>query len=177
MSIPGHNWGESLNVFRLFRYYSLRLKRLRGTPRFLAGGIAVGVFVGFTPTMPFHTALIVLLALASRTSPLAGFVSSWIVCNPLTCLPLYYLAAMIGNQVTPYELSLEEVEALLAFIRNSDDLRKSLTMIGNMGYEALAVMLTGGFCLALPASVLSYYGTLPFFRHTHHQRMKNQLLR
>lgn len=177
MSTPGHSWDENLNVFRLFRYYCLRLRRLRGTPRFLAGGTAVGVFVGLTPTMPFHTALIVLLALATRTSPLAGIISSWIVCNPLTCLPLYYLAATIGNRVTPYELSLEDVQALLAFIGTADDLRKSLTMIGNMGYEALAVMLAGGFCLALPVSVLSYYGTLPFFLHIRNQRMKKQLLR
>ncbi|EKD37073.1 MAG: hypothetical protein ACD_75C01270G0004 [uncultured bacterium] len=165
-----------MNVSRLCRYYYLRLKRLRGSPRFLAGGTAVGVFVSFTPTMPFHTALIVALALLTRTSPLTGIISNWIVCNPLTFLPIYYLTAIIGNHVTPYELNLENVRVAVEFIRTAGDLQKSLTMIGNMGYEALAVMLAGGFCAGLPAAVLSYYGTLPFFRHIQKQRMKKQVL-
>lgn len=165
-----------MNLSRLCRYYYLRFRRLRGSPRFLAGGTAVGVFVGFTPTIPFHTALVLILALLTRTSPVAGIISNWVVCNPLTCLPIYYLAAIIGNHVTPFELSLEKVQTLLEFIRTTDDLQKSLTMIGNMGYEALAVMLVGGFSAALPIAVLSYYGTLPFFRNIQKQRINRHRL-
>lgn len=165
-----------MKVSRLLKYYYLRLKRLRGSPRFLAGGTAVGVFVSFTPTMPFHTALILALTLLTRTSPLAGIISNWIVCNPLTFLPIYYLAAIIGNHVTPYELNIEKVRIVLEFIRTADDLQKSLTMIGDMGYEALAVMLAGSLCVALPTAVLSYYGALPFFRHIQNRRMKKRVL-
>lgn len=165
-----------MKLTRLSRYYFLRIRRLRGTPRFLAGGTAVGVFVGFTPTIPFHTALVLFFALLTRSSPVAGIISNWIVCNPLTCLPIYYLAAIIGNHVTPYELSLEKVQALLVSIATTDDLQITLAMIGNMGYEALVVMLIGGFCAALPIAVLSYYGTLPFFRNIQKQRMKQHRL-
>lgn len=165
-----------MNIFRIFKYYYFRLRRLRGSPRYLAGGTAIGVFVGCTPTMPLHTAFILFFALLTRTSAIAGIISSWIVCNPLTCLPIYYLSAIIGNQVTPYELNLEKVQTLLTFIRTSNDFRKSLTMIGDMGYEALVVMLTGGIFLALPIAILSYYGTLPFFRHIQKKRIQKHVL-
>ncbi|MEA1867995.1 MAG: DUF2062 domain-containing protein, partial [Thermodesulfobacteriota bacterium] len=42
---------------RTVRYQWLRLVRLRGDPFVLARGIAIGTFIGLTPTIPFHTIL------------------------------------------------------------------------------------------------------------------------
>jgi len=40
-----------------------RVKKLEGNPHYIAMGMAIGVFVGITPTMPFHTVIAVALAL------------------------------------------------------------------------------------------------------------------
>ena len=113
-----------MNLWRINKYYFLRLKRLRGSPRALAGGTAIGVFIGLTPTMPLHTILIILLALLTRTSAVAGIIFSWLVCNPLTYLPIYYLSAVIGNHITPYELNLEKVQAILDHVLAAGSFRK-----------------------------------------------------
>ena len=36
-----------------------RVKKLEGDPHYIAMGMAIGVFVGTTPTMPFHTVIAV----------------------------------------------------------------------------------------------------------------------
>ncbi len=149
---------------------------MQGSPHALAGGTAIGVFVGLTPTIPFHTLLIVCLSLPTKTSTLAGIIISWIVCNPLTYFPIYYLSALIGNHLTPYELNLATVQSTLEQAMAGDGLRNSLAILGNSGYEALVVMGVGGICFALPFAIVSYYLALMFFIKIQNKRMKKRVL-
>jgi uncharacterized protein (DUF2062 family) len=152
------------SIRRIFRYYFIRIKRLSGNPRALAGGIAIGVFIGLSPTIPLHTALIVSLALATRTSVIAGILVSWIICNPVTFFPIYYIAVLLGNHLTPYELNFERIQVLLAQITSGGSFQTTLSIILSLGIEAIIVLLVGGFVFALPFSFLSYYLAMPFFK-------------
>ncbi len=152
-----------MNLWRTNKYYYIRLKRLRGNPPELAMGFAIGVFIGCTPTIPFHTVLIVLLAFLTRSSAISGIISSWLISNPITSLPLYYLAALIGNAVTPYELNLEMVQQVLADISSTATIQNKIAIIFDLGYESLAVLGIGGIILGLPIAVLSYFSSLYFF--------------
>jgi uncharacterized protein len=165
-----------MNLWRYIKYHFLKFKRLQGSPHALAGGTAIGVLVGLTPTIPFHTVLIVFFSLVSRTSTLAGIIVSWIVCNPLTYLPIYYLSALIGNYLTPYELNLNNVQNTLEKAMAGDGIQHSLTVLLQSGYEALVVMGVGGLCLALPFAVVSYYLALSFFMQIQKKRMKKRVL-
>jgi len=152
-----------MNLWRINKYYYIRLKRLRGNPSELAMGFAIGIFIGCTPTIPFHTILIVLLAFLTRSSAIAGIISSWLISNPITSLPLYYLAARIGNAVTPYELNLEMVRQVLAEISLATTLQNKIAIIFDLGFESLTVLGIGGILLGLPIALLSYFGSLYFF--------------
>ncbi len=152
------------SISRSIRYYIIRIKRLSGNPKALAGGIAIGVFVGLSPTIPLHTALIVALALATRTSVLAGILVSWLICNPVTFFPIYYIAVHLGNHLTPYELNFDRVQLLLNEITSGGGLHATLNIILSLGLEAIIVLLVGGFVFALPFSFLSYYLAIPFFK-------------
>jgi len=98
---------------RLTRYYYLRFTRLKGNPKSLAMGTAIGVFIGISPTIPLHTVLILGITIATRTSTIAGIISSWVVCNPLTYIPIYYFSMLLGNLVTPYELNWQRIKTLI----------------------------------------------------------------
>ncbi len=149
---------------RVLKYYALRLKRLRGDPRALARGVAIGVFVGLTPTIPLQCGVILLLALVTRSSGIAGIISSCIVNNPLTFLPIYYLAAVIGNQVTPYSVDPEKLRPLLDLLVSTNTIFEFLSILGELGLRTFVVMGVGGLCLALPPGLLSYSLLLPVFK-------------
>jgi len=165
-----------MNLWRFIKYYFLKFRRLQGSPHALAGGTAIGVFVGLTPTIPFHTLLIVLFSLLTRTSTLAGIIISWIVCNPLTYLPIYYLSALVGNHLTPYELNLINFQGALEQAMAGDGIQNSLAILAGSGYEAMVVMGVGGFCLALPFAVVSYYLALKFFVQIQQKRINKRVL-
>jgi uncharacterized protein (DUF2062 family) len=165
-----------MNLWRFIKYYYFKFKRLQGSPHALAGGTAIGVFVGLTPTIPFHTLLIVFLSLVTRTSTLAGIIISWIVCNPLTYLPIYYLSALVGNHLTPYELNLKNVQSALEQAMSGDGIQNALAILVESGYESLVVMGIGGVCFALPFAIVSYYLALIFFVQIQKKRIKKRVL-
>lgn len=166
-----------MNFDRIGRYYYRRFQRLRGDPYALAGGFAIGVFIGITPTMPLHTVVIILLTLATRTSTIAGILSSWLACNPLTYFPIYYFSLVIGNSVTPYELNWEKLKSALDILLSSESFSTSIHTIIGLGFEAVIVMLVGGCILAVPFTLVSYYLSLKFFIMMKKKKIEKQILR
>lgn len=64
----------------------------------VARGVAVGLFVGLTPTVGFQTLLMLGFCALLRGNFLAAFAVSWIS-NPLTLTPLYLGYYLLGKQV------------------------------------------------------------------------------
>ncbi len=165
-----------MNIWRIHKYYFYRFMRLRGNPRALAGGTAIGVFIGLTPTIPFHTILIIALALATRSSVIAGIIVSWIVCNPITSLPIYYSATVLGNMFTPYSLDLEKLTAVFHQVMQSGYTKNSMAILWDLGYESIVILIVGGCTLATPLAIVSYYLAFQFFLRLQLNRRNKQVL-
>ena len=166
-----------MNIGRTGRYYYLRILRLKGSPHALSLGAAIGVFIGITPTIPLHTVAILLFCLLSRSSFMAGLITSWLVCNPLTYVPIYYFSLKIGNLVTPYHLNWPKVQSVLDGLLSDTSLGDKLQALINLGYEAVIVMLIGGTLLALPFGIGSYYLTYYSIVKYRLKRREKQVLR
>lgn len=165
-----------MNIDRTRRYYYLRFIRLKGNPHSLALGAAIGVFVGITPTIPLHTIVIFILCLFTRSSFIAGLITSWVVCNPLTYIPQYYLSLKIGNLVTPYELTWEQVHSVLDIVLSDVSLAIRMKALLTVGYESILVMIIGGSLLALPFTIISYYLSYITFIKIRKKRLEKRIL-
>lgn len=161
---------------RTIRYYYLKLLRLQGDPHSLAMGIAIGLLVGVTPTIPLHTLLILLLVGLFRGNLIAALIAATAISNPLTWLPQYYLSWRLGDWLLPGRLSWERIKAMLELFAADAGIGESLAAIGRMGMEALTVMLLGGLLLALPIAVGGYYLALRFFIAVRHKRRQKHIL-
>jgi uncharacterized protein len=136
-----------MRLRRTLRYYRLKFKRLQDSPRKLAWGMALGVFVGVTPTFPLHTLIVLGLAPLFRVSLLTAFMGIWVM-NPLTIAPLYYAAYKVGNLLLlrtapfgfPHHLDFHALADLL-------------------WRGGLALQL-GGLLIAIPLAVMAYFLTL-----------------
>jgi len=165
-----------MEVNRTFKYFWLKLLRLRGNPQSLAWGTAIGVFIGLTPTIPLHTIAILALTFITRTSTIAAITTSILVCNPLTYVPIYYFSLVIGNAVTPYELSWQKMKSVLDVLLSNQSFSASLTAMADIGYEAIIVMVAGGIVLALPFTIFSYFFSLKLFITIREKRRRRHLL-
>ncbi|MDA7950771.1 MAG: DUF2062 domain-containing protein [Pirellulaceae bacterium] len=106
------------------RYYYNRLKyyifhtvlHADDPPHSLALGIAIGLFVTFTPTVGFQMVLVFLLAWLFRANKAVGLPIVWIS-NPATIVPIFGFCYVLGNRI----LGLEEIEATFwEQLRNPD---------------------------------------------------------
>jgi uncharacterized protein (TIGR03546 family) len=131
---------------RLWIFYE-RFISLRGEPAQIAAGLAIGVFVGVTPTIPLHTAIIVIICLLFRQNITAGYLGSWMISNPLT-IPLLY--------ISEYELG----RFLLGMERCRFELADySLGAIAALGWKILLPLLTGGILIAPFFALPAYFIT------------------
>lgn len=161
---------------RAAKYYYLKFLRLQGDPHSLALGVAIGLFIGITPTIPLHTALILILAWPLRGNILAALLAATVISNPLTWLPQYYFSWRLGSWLLPGQLSWERIQALLELFTSGATFKQSLILLGQLGLEAAAVMLLGGVLLAIPFTCAGYILTLKFFRAIRKKRMEKHIL-
>ncbi len=166
-----------MKLSRLTKYYYLKFVRLKGDPRSLAFGTAIGVFVGLTPTIPLHTVAIIALTVITRTSFIAAYTVSWLVCNPFTYVPIYYLSLVIGNAVTPYELNWDKIKAVLDLLLSHPGIGPSFAAVFNLGFEAITVMVVGGCILAIPFTIASYYFSFSLFSKIRKKRQEKHILK
>jgi uncharacterized protein len=126
-----------------FNAFVKKAKKLQGDPHYIAMGMAVGVFVGMTPTFPFHTAIALFLALILRGSKPAAIIGVW-VGNPFT-MPFFYLGSyMIGtfllDHSTPFDIKYASITKLL-----------------ELGLNTTLAIVTGGVILGIFPALGTYF--------------------
>lgn len=152
-----------------------KFKQLQGSSASLAKGTAVGVFIGIAPLMPFKSVLIVLTTVATGSSTVAALLVCTIICNPLTYVPLYYLAWLVGDLLLPGRANWETLKAAVDQVRNAG-MVEALPLVSQLGLDAGIVLLTGGMILALPLAFFSYPLALRFFVQIERKRQEKHLL-
>ncbi|MGE4298603.1 MAG: DUF2062 domain-containing protein [Desulfovibrionaceae bacterium] len=129
---------------RLVRFNYLRIIRLKASAHSIALGMALGIFVGFLPIIPFQTVVVLTLALIFRANKITAGTFTFIS-NPLNLIPFYYMLFVVGRFVLPFEG--------VAF--NPDNLAMK-DMIA-AGWDFFLVMTAGGVLLGVPSAVVTYF--------------------
>ena len=161
---------------RAARYYYLRFIRLKGHPSVLARGVAIGTFIGITPTIPFHTILALIFAIVLRGSKVAALLSTITVSNQIHILPQYYLSWIVGNWLIPGKHSWDEVAVLIDAVLNGGRFKETISALGEIGFDSLVILLTGGVILALPFTFAFYCLSYMFFRSFQKKRLEKKVL-
>jgi uncharacterized protein (DUF2062 family) len=131
---------------RWLRLQYLRLLRLKGRPEEVAGGVAIGVFVGMTPTVPLHTVLAVLIAYLFGKSKLAAAMGVW-VSNPLFLPFVYLLDYKLGRMIirtSPPSFAASDL---------------SIHKMIELGWGISFPLIVGGLVMGLICAMPSYYIT------------------
>jgi uncharacterized protein (DUF2062 family) len=121
-----------------------RVKNFSGDPHFVALGMAIGVFVAATPTMPFQTVVAVTLAYFLRSSKAAAAIAVWLS-NPIT-FPVFYLASY-------------KVGTLFFGTAASSNVGSDPVPILKMGADITIAAFTGGLIIGLCLATATYFIT------------------
>ena len=74
---------RGVGIIRQVKLLVVRFVRLRGLPEEIAKGVALGIFIGMTPTFGFQMAIALFFAYLLRENRLAAILGVWIT-NPVT---------------------------------------------------------------------------------------------
>jgi uncharacterized protein (DUF2062 family) len=96
-----------MNVKRWLRGHSLKLLAIRDTPEAIAGGIAIGMFFGFTPLFGLKTVLAILFAWLTRSNIIAAVLAGTLHDLILPIMPVifiweYKIGYWVLNQEWPH---------------------------------------------------------------------------
>lgn len=133
---------ESLKNTYLHRLWGRRLFAdvlWRTDKRSIAGGLALGLFVAFTPTIPFQMLLTVCGGLYFRVNLPIALAACWVT-NPLTAVPIYTAAWRLGKYIAENALPVREAfEAYNIEGRATRIIRQGLYLwIGSLIFSAVS---------------------------------------
>ncbi len=109
------------------------------------------------------------------SSTVAAFLTTTLICNPLTYVPLYYLAWFIGNLILPGRASWMVLSTTLQHIVEVG-FSESLSLAFSVGFDAGLVILVGGLLLAVIPTLVSYPVALIFFTRIQKKRYRKHIL-
>lgn len=122
-----------------------RLKATQGDPHYVAMGMALGVFVSSTPTIPFHTVIAVALSFVLRASKVTAAIGVWFS-NPLTIPVLYFASYKVGTFIfgisSPYDANAQPVWDLLS-----------------LGIDITMASIVGGIIIGFIPAITAYLVT------------------
>ena len=130
---------------RKIRNWINRAKTLHGNPHYVAMGMAIGVFVAVTPTIPVQTLIAVGLAFILKGSKAAAALATWI-CNPLT-MPIFYYASyktggiLFGTSI-PDEFAVGNIAEIL-----------------KLGLDVAMALIGGGVVIGILPGIIAYFIT------------------
>ncbi|MEW5733313.1 MAG: DUF2062 domain-containing protein [Thermodesulfobacteriota bacterium] len=123
-----------------------RFLEIRGEPREIAAGLALGVFIGMTPFMGVQAAVAVLLASLFRINKIAAAAGVFIT-NPFTAPVIYPITYLAGS-----------------FFYRPDSAGDPAVLMSSGAFwrlfekapDILAALVIGGVVLGLPLSIAAY---------------------
>ncbi|HLC15955.1 MAG TPA: DUF2062 domain-containing protein [Thermodesulfovibrionia bacterium] len=137
--------------YRVIRYYLIkaycRFLKIRGEPREIALGFAMGIVIGMLPAMGFQMAIAIFIAAFFRWNKVAAAAGTWLT-NPVTApfffgLNLYVgstLLSINGSYKLPTEFSLEVIKEIIV-----------------KAPHILWALTLGGIIVGIPLAVIGYY--------------------
>ena len=139
------------------------LLRLRGSPHAIALGVAVGVFVAFTPTYGIQMLLAPLIATFLGGNRPASIPPVWIT-NPLTMPACYAFTYWVGSTFwsgPPVREVYEAMRETLARLATFDvwEIFDQFSAFMNMLRDILVPLCIGGVLVGLVAGGISYVVT------------------
>ena len=124
----------------------VRFVRLRGLPEEIAKGIALGIFIGMTPTFGFQMIIAIFFAYLLKENRLAAIIGVWIT-NPVTAPVIYAIEYEMGR-------------ILLGLSRAKLPGEFTWSAYADLGWNIMYPLWVGGIVAGVILGALSYYVTL-----------------
>ncbi len=131
------------------------------SPREIALGAAIGIFLAFSPFMGMHTVAALGLALLFGASRLAAVLGT-LFNNPVTMTFLYLFELRLGSRILGYSLAMPT------------DIWKNFLELFSLGRKVFLSIMTGFVILGFASAIVAYLITLGAVLYIKRRRARRQ---
>ncbi|SHI42992.1 hypothetical protein SAMN02745165_00017 [Malonomonas rubra DSM 5091] len=139
---------KRFGFFRQFKLNLIRLIRLRVEPDEIARGMALGLFIGMTPTFGVQMFIALFCAMLLRQNKIAALIGVWNT-NPLTAPIIYGMEYEVGR-------------LLLGLPRPTTQIEFTYEAMKELGWMLASPLSLGSLVLGIPVAAIGYALTLHF---------------
>ncbi len=136
------------SFFRQFKLNLIRLVRIQAQPDAVGRGMALGLFIGMTPTFGIQMFLALGFALLLRQNKIAALIGVWCT-NPVTAPIIYGIEYEVGRLL----MGLPHPEVAIEFNHK---------ILSGLGCQLLPPLLLGSVVLGIPVAIIGYALTIRF---------------
>ncbi len=163
-----------------FRAVFKWLVRLRRSPRAVAGGFAMGVFVAFTPTMGVQIFLVIFLGTILNLNRPAAILAVWIT-NVATMVPIYTFNYWVGSLIwegPPVAEVYKTFGAMGSQLVKLDfwDFREQFEAMLGLSTSIVIPLLIGSLIVGIIAAAVTYLIGMSIIRTVLLKRQKKRIL-
>lgn len=138
---------EKRGIAETYRGLFRRFIRIRGNPRQIASGFAMGVFIGMSPTMGIQILLAIFFASLLKWNKISATIGV-LITNAFTAPLLYALTYFVGAWILGIENHF--------IFPDEMNFRAVMTLFENAP-RILGAMTVGGIVVGLPLAVIAYF--------------------
>ncbi len=156
------------------------ITKLRSSPKAIAGGLGLGTFIAFTPTVGVQLILAVIIATFFNLNRPAAMIPVWIT-NPLTVAPIYTFNYWLGSTLCNGP-PLSEVSGLFVDIGRTMahlefwEIKEQFLAILHMGKDILLPLLAGSIIVGTITGLIVYIFSLNMLSILFNRRAGKRLL-
>ncbi len=136
----------TVKISLILRKFYRRFIKIQDEPRKIAFGFALGLFIGLSPAIGFHTIIAVFFAALFSWNKISAAIGVWIS-NPVTAPILYSVTYLLGLNLLGHEKHPGSPSGLVIH---------SFTALFQRAPETLWAMILGGIIIGLPIAVIGY---------------------
>lgn len=136
------------------RTIAATLGLIQDSPHRIALGMAVGLWVAWTPTVGLQTFIVLPIVWATRANPLAAILGIYLS-NPLTFLPMYWVEYQVGA------MFMSDTPTIAEFSQEPPENGQPGEPIAftNIGWQMWIAMWIGGILLGIVTAIPGYFVT------------------
>ncbi|MFQ5647041.1 MAG: DUF2062 domain-containing protein [bacterium] len=134
-------------IRRSLRYHYLKFIRIKARPKEVASGMALGLFIGMSPTMGFQMPIALFFAALLGENKLAAVLGVWVT-NPLTAPVIYPINYEVGAYFIGHFFPVAASAAV------------NFNNIAQLGFHIVINLVTGGIIVGIFTSMIGYFATL-----------------
>ena len=137
------------------RYYYLKLMRTRGSPEYIARGVALGLFIGFFIPLFCQLVIVIPLAFVLRAAKVPAIAFTF-VSNHFSVFLIYPLQCWLGSYLIFRPFRYAELHARLQALLTTP----SFEAFRSLGTDVALSFFTGGLLLGLLSAIPAYFITI-----------------